>query len=111
MSSCDDCSFATIIKQDEKYLIGNHHKPIDIDKTKNIIKQLKNCVCKIILSDTKATGFFCNIKLNNKLSPMLIINHHVIDEKKLKEIDSINLTLKNDKTSKQIRLHYPRRVY
>ena len=111
MSSCDDYSFTTVIKEDEKYLIGNHHKPIDIDKTKNIIKQLKNCVCKIILNNAKATGFFCNIKLNNELSPVLITNQHVIDEEKLKNIDSINLTLKDDKTSKKIRLHYPRRVY
>ena len=74
------------------------HGWITIDQTKTILNQLENCICKIFVDDgSKATGFFCNIKYDNKEMPVLITNNHVLNEDniKLNKIITIGLNDKN----------------
>ena len=33
--------------------------PVNIEGTKKILDQLMNCICKIQIKGTNATGFFC----------------------------------------------------
>ena len=50
----------------------------------NLVKRCEkklNATCKILNSNgtSKGTGFFCEIKLNNKLTKVLFTNNHVLD--------------------------------
>ena len=91
----------------EKILI-KYPKPISIKSTEIILKQMKECICKIYLKDgTKGTGFFCNIKYKNKNIKVMITNNHIIDDKYIKENDRIEIKLKynnkkNDDKEKKI---------
>ena len=56
-----------------------------IDETKKILEQLENCICKVFIDDeSKVTGFFCNIKYDNKVMPVLITNNRVLNEDRIK---------------------------
>ena len=60
----------------EKYL-NNYPKPISLNATEKIIRQMKNSVCKLYLNDqSEATGFFCKIPYNNKFLYALMTNYH-----------------------------------
>ena len=59
----------------EKYL--NYLKPISLNATEKIIRQMKNSVCKLYLNDqSEATGFFCKIPYGNKFLYALMTNYH-----------------------------------
>ena len=100
----------------EKLLAG-YPSYITIDQTKTILNQLENCICKIFVDDgSKATGFFCNLKYDNKEMPILITNNHVLNEDniKLNKIIKIGLNGKNDKNKlihKDIKIDKDRLVY
>ena len=49
--------------------------PISFDKLKNIIKQMKNCICRIKFRE-EGSGFFCLIPFPDKsnLLPVLMTN-------------------------------------
>ena len=100
----------------EKLLAG-YPSYITIDQTKTILNQLENCICKIFVDDgSKATGFFCNIKYDNKEMPVLITNNHVFNEDniKLNKIIKLGLNGKNDKNKlihKDIKIDKDRLVY
>ena len=71
----------------EKENINKYPKPISIEGTKTILKQMENNICKIYKIDgEKGTGFFCNIFYNNIRIPVMITNNHLIDEKYIKKI-------------------------
>ena len=44
--------------------IKNYPEPVTIKETKEILEQMKKCICKIYSS--RETGFFCLIPYNNK---------------------------------------------
>ena len=51
----------------------------------NLMKRCEkklNATCKILNSNgiAKGTGFFCEIKLNNKLTKVLFTNNHVLND-------------------------------
>ena len=62
--------------------------PISKGQIRNIVTQMEKGVCKIYLknSSSKGTGFFCKIKLFDKILPVLITNNHVLNENDLKKI-------------------------
>ena len=92
-------------------LLEPYPVPVTIEQTKKILKQMENCICKIINSDGKGTGFFCYIPFENKKLPVLITNNHVINEKLIQENDFINVTLNDDKEVIEIRLDDDRKIY
>ena len=58
-----------------------HIKPISIECTKIIIKQMKNSLYSIKTPDEKiGMGLFCYIQCHNKKVPVLITNNHIINE-------------------------------
>jgi len=90
----------------KEIMIEKYPRPISIKGTKKILKQMKNCICKIYKNDGgKGTGFFCNIKYNNNNIPVMMTNNHVIDEKYIKENNNIEITLNDDNINKTIILN------
>ena len=93
-------------------MITKYPKPISIEGTKTILRQMQNNVCKIYNPEgRKGTGFFCNISHNNISIPVMITNNHVINEKYLKSNNIIKVTLNDDKEEKIIILNDNRRIY
>ena len=81
-----------MIATKEKYL-ADYPIPISYDKTKIILKQMKNCVCRVCINNgTKGTGFFCKIPVNNfKFLPVFITNNHIINQNYLNQANNITL--------------------
>ena len=83
-------------------------EPINKTSTKKILKQMSNCVCKIIIIDGgQGTGFIC--KVNTMI--FLITCYNIIDEKYLKENKEINVSLNNDEEHIKINLGIEREIY
>ena len=79
--------------EDEKKLI-DYPQSVSLESTEEILKQMKTAICKIYLSDGRAKGFFTKIKYNeNKLTPVLITNYHVLNDNQ----KEITLSINNDK--------------
>ena len=80
----------------EKYL--NYLKPISLNATEKIIRQMKNSVCKLYLNDqSEATGFFCKMPYNKKFLYALMTNYH---EKEILEKEKILLIRINNEKKK-----------
>ena len=77
-----------------------------LDSTKQ--KEKGKCICKIIGSKL-GTGFFCKIKYENELVPVLITNYHVIDDKFIESKNSLKVYI-NEK-SKFININKNRIIY
>ena len=93
-------------------MINKYPKPISIEGTKTILKQMENNICKVYKIDgEKGTGFFCNIFYNNISIPVMITNNHVIDEEYIKNNKEIQITLNDDKDEKVIILNDNRKIY
>ena len=56
-------------------------------------KEKGKCICKINGSKI-GTGFFCKIKYENALIPVLITNYHVIDDNFIESKDNIKILKK-----------------
>ncbi len=92
-------------------LLESFPVPVTMECTDTILKQMKECICKINNQKGKGTGFFCYIPNNNKKIPVLITCNHVIDEEIIKKDDNIIVTLNNDKEKKIINLNKNRKIY
>ena len=58
-------------------------------------KEDEKYICKIN-GTTMGTGFFCKIKFNNKLIPVLMTNYHVINDDFLEKNKFIKIYIKDD---------------
>ena len=78
----------------------NKQRPITYRAMKRYEKKI-SATCKIISeNESSGTGFFCELKINNKLMKMLFTNNHVLNKfnsnvviehnKKIKEINIKN---------------------
>ena len=85
----------------EEKIIKNSVSPITIENIENIIKQMKNCICKIEYKNSKGTGFFMKIPFGNKNLPVLITNSSIINND-IKQNDKIKLLLNEGKEKKII---------
>ncbi len=59
-----------------EYLNEKYPSPVSIDKTEKILKQMKECVCRIFNNEKKGTGFFTKIYDRS----FLITNNHVLNK-------------------------------
>ena len=87
--------------------------PVTINGTELILNQMKNSICKIVKEQgQKGTGFFCYIPIpNDDLLPVLITNHHVLNEKDIENKKIIKITLNNDNKCLNITIDESRKKY
>ena len=99
----------TEIKQ-EKFT-EHYPIPVTMEGTKQILYQMKNCICKIYSNnDQMGTGFFCKIPFyNNKSLPVLITNNHILNEEDIKDNNTIKLCIYNE--IKKIEIDNERKKY
>ena len=92
-------------------LLEKYPSPITIEGTKEILNQMKNCICKINNDKGKGTGFFCYIEYEDKKFPVMITCNHVIDENIINKDNKINITLNDEKIDKKIIIDNNRKIY
>ena len=81
---------------------------ISTDKTEIILKQMKECICKIN-GKKEGTGFFSKITYNNKLIPVLITIYDIIDDDYIKNNKEILIFI-NEK-QKIININKDSKIY
>jgi V8-like Glu-specific endopeptidase len=83
-------------------ILADYPKPIFIEETEIIAKQMRMSVGKIFKKDgVKGTGFFCKIPVSSDYYlPVFITNNHVIDEKYLREEKNITIKMNDGKDTK-----------
>ena len=97
----------------EEKLLNNYSPPVTIECTEKILEQMKKGICKIKNRKGKGTGFFCKIKYENEIYPVMITANHIIDKEIIEENKLINITLNNDdeKGDKNIEINSNRKIY
>jgi hypothetical protein len=92
--------------------INLYPRPVTIEGTKKILHQMENNICKIFLKNGGiGTGFFVKISYNNDIIPVMITNHHILDQEYLKENKEIQITLNDNNTTRTINLNEKRTMY
>ena len=81
---------------------------VPIEKTAQILEQLKKSVFEIKYNDKITTGFLCKIPLENKLTNTLVMNYQMINEKFLKENKILTISLNDNKEKIDIKLDLER---
>ena len=77
-----------------------------------INEQMNKFICKIILKEgSKGTGFFINIPNKADNIHALITANHIINEKYIKEGNSINIKLNNGNEIRTINIQKNRKLY
>ena len=92
-------------------MIKDSPDPVSIQGTKTILNQAMNCICKIKINTTNATGFFCQILYKNNLIKSLMTNYHVIDEEIYNQNEEITLFMNDEKVVRVIKLGNNRITY
>ena len=85
--------------------------PITIEKSKIILNQMENCVCKIHVGKKKGTGFFIKIPYKNDLLNVLISNNHVLNDEKIALGQNVTISLNNGETIINIEIDEKRKIY
>ena len=93
----------------EKYF-ENSPIPVSIENSKNIIKQMEKCICRINKNNIKGTGFFCKIPYQSSLLPVLITNNHILNKSDI-EIGKEILISINKNNFKNIKIDNSRIIY
>ena len=78
-------------------LNDNYPIPVSIKKTEKILKQMKECVCKIYC-ENPGTGFFTKIKN----MPVLITNNHVLQKDEITKKGEIIYSFGDEKEKRSI---------
>ena len=93
-------------------LRNNFVKPVTAESTQKILKQMKNCICKVKNNQIIGTGFFCRIpyKNNTKIN-VLITSYQIIDDFYLNQNNQINLLLNDYNELKIINLDPSRKKF
>ena len=58
---------------------------ITLEKTQKICEQMRTCIYKVYGERKNGTGFFCKIKYNNEIIPILMTNYHIINDEYIKK--------------------------
>ena len=85
--------------------------PIDISRTKIILNQMRNCICKIKINGVNSTGFFCKIPLKKGSMKVIMTNYHILDYNYFQENNEIKLFMNDNKVVKVINLGTDRKIY
>ena len=71
-------------------------------------KEMEKCICKVIGNEI-GTGFFCKIKYNDILIPVLITNYHVINDDFLEKNKFVKIYIKDK--SNIIKINKDSKIY
>ena len=97
----------------EEVLLKDSQPPKLLEETE--LKYMKSKICRISAEKKIGTGFFCKIKYNNELVPVLMTNYHIISddylEKKKKITIYVNDIAKIIKTNKRRKLYSNKSEY
>ena len=96
--------------EDKKKIEGSID-PVNIEGTTKILDQLMNCICKIQIKGTYATGFFCKFSHKKQAIKVFMTSFHVLNEKDLEENKKLNLSLNDAKETIAIDLSIERKTY
>ena len=95
--------------------IPGHVKKTNLDIQMNIIKQMKESVCKIYGSKLNGTGFFCVIQnMKEWSSPnlyVLMTNNHVLCEEDIKPNKIIKISYNNENKNLEIIIDNSRKTF
>ena len=86
-------------------------EPVNIERTKTILNQMMNCICKIKIKGRFGTGFFCKIPFRKETINVLMTNYQFLNKKDFKDIKKLNLSLNDDKKTLTIELGFERETY
>ena len=76
----------------EEGMIKGAINSITLERVENILKQMKNCICKITGKNI-GTGFFCKIPYKKEIIPVLITNYHIIDDNFIENTKQIKISI------------------
>ena len=86
--------------------------PVSIEGTRKILNQMESCICNIYYENFELiTGFFMKIPYKSTTLPVLITSSAILEQKKTKDNNSIELTMNDDKIYKKINLNKERKIY
>ena len=85
--------------------------PVSMKCTEKILEQMRNNVCKIHKGKIIGTGFFAKIPFNKSLLSVLITNNHVLDESDIIDGKNIVISVNNEATIMDIKIHSKRKKY
>ena len=92
--------------------LENSNTPTSVKENEKILFQMKNCICKIETeAGKKGTGFFCKIKENQNLLPVLATNNQVLNSENLRINKSISFTFNEEKEKRKILIDENRKIY
>ena len=74
---------------------------ITIKQTEEILKQMKQSICKI-KGKLIGTGFFCYINYKNKNMPCLMTNYHVLDDNFINQNKKIEISMNDNEINEEI---------
>ena len=80
--------------EDKKKIEGSID-PVNIEGTKKILDQLMNCICKIKIKGTYATGFFCKFSYKKQTIKVFMTSNHFLNEKDFSSINKLHLQNSN----------------
>ena len=100
----------SIIKEKK---IDNTLRSLTTREIEFILKQMKNCVCRIYKNGKRGNGFFCRIPYPNSPNYLLILatNNHVLNEEDIQIGKEISFSWNNDTKFKAIKIDSSRKVY
>jgi len=86
---------------------------LSAEKMEIIMKQMKECVCRIFSQfERKGTGFFCYIPFKgNSKFPVLITCNHILSKEDLLPGNTIKLSINENKIFKEIIIDNSRKIY
>ena len=74
---------------------------ITIKQTEEILKQMKQSICKVKGIMT-GTGFFCYINYKGQDTPCLMTNYHVLDKEFIKQNQKIEISMNDNDINEEI---------
>ena len=86
--------------------LENHSKSMSLEAIEIVLKQMKNCICKIkfnIKGKTgHGTGFLCKIEYDDWSSKrVLITNNHILSKENILPGKEISFSMNNGKIKKK----------
>ena len=100
-------------KQKEVEIHNNDNLNISSEQSEKVIKQSKFYICKVINKPKYGTGFLCKIPFPDKSNylPVLMTNHHVINEEELLNEKKLTIKFENDLNEKIIKITSERKIF
>jgi len=86
-------------------------EPVNIERTKRLLGQMMYCIFKIKIKGRIGTGFFCKIPFRKETIKVLMTNYHFLNEKDIKDIKKLNLSLNDEKETLTLELGLDRETY